>query len=344
MFPLLLLGAIGTLVPLIEVHSFVLIAGDRTTVRQRHGPPTITTSTTTKLYQQQHEIAFPAPDILYESNRILAIHKPQGISHHDDGEKDSGIVSLVRTHQANGNIAYQGRIYGVHRLDRVTSGILLFAKDSETAKALSNKFRDGEITKYYCGISGKKPTKKKQGWVKGNMVKGRRKSWMLNRDGERDNFAETRFFTSGLSSLAEYRLEVAPDDAVEEMQQPKTLVLFRPYTGRTHQLRVAAKSVGLPLLGDPIYKDGTNNNDAKTPSATRPAATRTYLHACALRLTLHDDDDGDEEVTIWSPPPFGDCLWNSSGSHKFDEVFQKLVQKQCDCNAIKDEMLRTIKI
>jgi tRNA pseudouridine32 synthase/23S rRNA pseudouridine746 synthase len=258
-----------------------------------------------------------APAILYESDRILAICKPTGISHHDDGEEDSGIMSLIRKCQASGDIDYQGRIYGVHRLDRVTSGILLFAKDSTTAGILSNKFRDGQITKYYCGISAKKPAKKKQGWIQGNMVKGRRKSWLLTRDseGESDNYAKTRFFTSGLSALA--------NQLVDTEIQPKTLVLFRPHTGKTHQLRVAAKSVGLPLLGDPVYKDG---------SADDKEAPRTYLHACALHLELDD-----QEVTIWSPPPFGG-LWDSPGSAQFDQCFREVVDKHCDCGAITEKL------
>lgn len=253
-----------------------------------------------------------AISVLYESEQILAILKPEGVSHHDDGEVGSGIMSLVRKQQANGQIVYQGRLYGVHRLDRVTSGILLFAKDSETAGVISTKFREGEISKYYCGISARKPKKKKQGWIKGNMVKGRRKSWLLTREGTcTDNYATTRFFSSGLSTLA--------DHLMGEEEQPKTLLLFRPYSGRTHQLRVAAKSVGLPLLGDPTYKDGNDCSDAR----------RTYLHACALHFTLDDDD-----VTIWSSPPFGG-LWDSDGQEGFEQLYRQLVRKHCDCESIK---------
>lgn len=248
--------------------------------------------------------------VLYESEQILAILKPEGVSHHDDGEVGSGIMSLVRKQQASGEIDYQGRLYGVHRLDRVTSGILLFAKDSETAGMISSKFREGEISKYYCGISGRKPKKKKQGWIKGNMVKGRRKSWLLTREGT-DNYASTRFFSTGLSTLAHH--------LIDEEEQPKTLLLFRPYSGRTHQLRVAAKSVGLPLLGDPVYKDGNDCSDAR----------RTYLHACALHFILDDDD-----VTIWSPPPF-EGLWDSDGQEEFEQLYRQLVSKHCDCESIK---------
>jgi 23S rRNA-/tRNA-specific pseudouridylate synthase len=264
------------------------------------------------MFLKQHA----APAVLYESGRVIAVCKPEGVSHHDDGNVDSGIVSLIRSHQASGEIEYQGRIYGVHRLDRVTSGILLFAKDPTTAGILSTKFRNGEITKYYCGISGKKPVKRKQGWVQGNMVKGRRKSWLLTRDleAESDNFAKTRFFTAGLSSLT--------GQLVDTEIQPKTLILFRPYTGKTHQIRVAAKSVGLPLLGDPVYKDGSSK-DKEAP--------RTYLHACALHCEL----DNEEVITVWSPPPFGD-LWDPSGKELFDQNCREIVGKHCDCDAISE--------
>ena len=256
------------------------------------------------------------PEILYESERILAICKPSGISHHDDNEEGSGIMSLIRKHQASGEIGYHGRIYGVHRLDRVTSGVLLFAKDPHTAGILSAKFREGEITKCYCGISTKKPTVKKQGLVKGNMIQGRRKSWLLTRDSEAnsDNYAKTRFFTTGLTSIATHLINAEI--------QPKTLILFLPFTGRTHQVRVAAKSVGLPLLGDPVYKDG-NSNCVEAP--------RTYLHASALHFEL----DEDETVTIWSQPPFG-SLWDFAGSEQFDQRVRDNVRKHCGCDALVD--------
>eukprot|EP01083_Nonionella_stella_P242396 845543_1 len=77
-----------------------------------------------------------------------------------------GILSIVRQQQKEGKISYEGRIYGVHRLDKVTSGILLLAKSSEIAKLLSEAFRDKTVTKYYIALSNKKPKKKKQGWVK----------------------------------------------------------------------------------------------------------------------------------------------------------------------------------
>jgi len=76
----------------------------------------------------------------------------------------------------------------------------------------------------------------------------------------------------------------------------KTVVMFRPYTGKTHQLRVAAKAMGIPLLGDPIYKDGgANNEDVAT------VTTRTMLHASGIHIPEFLDQP---EISIWCPPTF----------------------------------------
>ena len=257
--------------------------------------------------------------ILLETDTLLVIEKPVGISH-ANSDDELGILNLVRQQQQRqtGGTEYTGRIYGVHRLDRVTSGILVLAKDAATASYLAAAFRNGLVTKYYTGVSRHKATTKKQGWVTGDMVRGRRKSWQLIRNnasggniGTRSNYAKTRFFTAGLGGLTDCLA-----DKHQEMQ-PKTLLLFRPITGRTHQLRVAAKSVGLPLAGDPTYSDGYPNESAQ----------RTYLHATGFHLPAAD---GREAVTVWSPPPFHH-LWSETARGDFEAILDKLVLKHCDC-------------
>jgi 23S rRNA-/tRNA-specific pseudouridylate synthase len=267
-------------------------------------------------------LSTPTIAVLYEDDRVLVIDKPEGIAHHDRDD-ELGILSVVRRAQAFGKLHYQGRLYGVHRLDRVTSGILMLAKDADTASTLTRAFRDGTVAKYYVGVSTKRRStkKKKQGWVRGRMARGRRKSWHLTRernDGDSpSHVAVTRFFTASLSSLRDSA--AVQDDALVAM----TCLLFRPYTGRTHQLRVAAKSLGMPLLGDPIYKDGF----VSTTTA------RTCLHSSAIHVDL---DDG--PITIWSPPPFHH-LWNSKESKEaFDAILVHLMQKHCDCDLILEKM------
>jgi tRNA pseudouridine32 synthase/23S rRNA pseudouridine746 synthase len=255
--------------------------------------------------------SLPDIPILYETDRLLAIDKPAGIPHHDTADEGQGILSVIRQKQEKGVFPYNGRLYGVHRLDRVTTGILLLAKDAKAARELTTAFKEGRVTKLYTGLSRHKPFKKKQGWVTGGMVKGRRKSWYLSRE-SRENFARTRFSTAGLGHLQEHCwLTEGPI---------KTLLLFRPCTGRTHQLRVAAKSVGLPLAGDPIYSDGFAER-----------LPQTCLHATGLHVTMEDDD-----ITIWSTPPF-DQLWkNTTGFH---DTFRAAVRRHVDCPPLLEKMM-----
>ena len=335
--------------------------------------------------------------ILFENSSLLAINKPHGISYHDNPVAGSlGIVSLLRSqrlrqkkYQHMNSSVEQERLYGVHRLDRVTSGILLFAKSPSVASMLMTKFanngsgkdqKDDGIVKLYFGISGKKPTKKKQGWVNGIMVKGRRGSYKLlppaNKDsknsykdiicnddnddvgddyegppGKKSNYASTRFYTAGLGHLpllASLPLSSSKDDVSENDDSggerevgvlPKTAILFRPHTGKTHQLRVAAKSLGLPIFGDARYGGGHAVMAASSSSSS--CIDRTYLHASAIHFTL----DG-ENVTIWSPPPFANLISSSGNDRKdeatmLDNVFELMVEKYCDCQSIIDAMHAT---
>ena len=157
-----------------------------------------------------------------------------------------------------------------------------------------------------------------------------------------DDPAITRFFTAGLGALG--------DDVAEELKQlatdmalggggggpiPKTAILFRPHTGRTHQLRVAAKAIGMPILMDPYYGDG---NAAASLSSLSKNVQRTYLHASALHLSLGDrDDEGDdmavEDISIWCPPPF-EGLWEEEAGAQFQAIVATLMKKNCESDDI----------
>ncbi|KZZ44337.1 hypothetical protein A3759_06035 [Thalassolituus sp. HI0120] len=177
--------------------------------------------------------------IIHETNDWLAIAKPQGIGMHTEGDQ-KGLVVLVTEQLGT-------ELWPVHRLDKVTSGILLLAKNKTAAAYLSTLFSEHKIQKYYLALSPDKP-KKKQGWIKGDMAKSRNGSWKILRSQE--NPAVTRF-------ISHY-----------DQASGSRLYLLKPTTGKTHQLRVALRSLGAPIMGDPRYGG--------------KAADRTYLHAFAL--------------------------------------------------------------
>ena len=145
-------------------------------------------------------------------------------------------------------------LYPVHRLDKVTSGILVMAKTAEVNQELVHQFKHRQVEKYYLAISAKKP-QKKQGLIKGDMTSARRGARKLMQT--QTNPAITQFFSVALGDR-------------------KRLFVVKPHTGKTHQIRGALKSIGSPIIGDELYAD----------TASCKAMDRVYLHAYSLAFMV----------------------------------------------------------
>ncbi|MGI2881773.1 TIGR01621 family pseudouridine synthase [Vibrio furnissii] len=182
-------------------------------------------------------------DILLTHPDFLLINKHPNVSVHKD---DGDTMLLQEVAKQSGD----AQLYLVHRLDKMTSGILLLARNAKAASELSKGFAERQVEKFYLALGSKKP-KKKQGLISGDMERSRRASWKLLTS--QTNPAVTQFF-----SLA--------------AEPGERLFLCKPYSGKTHQIRVALKSVGSGIVGDPIYNAGIQ-------------ADRGYLHAFALRFS-----------------------------------------------------------
>ncbi|NWK76886.1 TIGR01621 family pseudouridine synthase [Aquitalea sp. LB_tupeE] len=181
--------------------------------------------------------------LLYSDPRFYLINKHAGVSFHREGE-DDGLLDAVRAGLQDESM------WPVHRLDRVTSGLILLARSSQVASQFGSAFAGHMVEKYYLALSDRKP-QKKQGLIKGDMEKGRGGAWRLLPGVQ--NPAITQFFSFSV-------------------QPGLRLFLLRPRSGKTHQLRVAMKSQSAPILGDALYGGSP--------------ADRAYLHAYALRFTL----------------------------------------------------------
>lgn len=210
--------------------------------------------------------------VLLDHPRFLVINKPPGIGMHQEGEVP-GILTTVK--------AAQGlpELYPVHRLDKVTSGVLLLAKDEDANRRLSGAFRERRVEKYYVALTDRKPTKK-QGLIVGDMARSRRATWKLLHTRTRP--AVTQFFSGSIA---------------ESGEPPLRWLLLKPTTGRTHQIRVAMKSLGAPVWGDPLY-GGPLTLSEQRPMF--PSAERTYLHAWALRFPWDD-----QLIEVLAPPEDG---------------------------------------
>lgn len=215
--------------------------------------------------------------ILHDHLSFIIAHKSAGVNFHS--EREAGFVVQVSE--------YLGiPLFPVHRLDKMTSGLVILAKSSETAAQFGKMFENREVEKYYLAISMRKP-KKKMGWIKGDMTNARRGDYKLLTTMK--NPAITQFVSCALRTHERF-------------------FLIKPHTGKTHQIRVALKSLGSPIAGDERY--------AQADEARKEE--RGYLHAYALRFSLNDEsfefvappDEGERfmsnecktQLTIWNQP------------------------------------------
>jgi len=183
--------------------------------------------------------------VVFENDSFIVFDKPSGLSFHSE----SGEGFVVKAEKQRGL-----KLYSVHRLDKMTSGLLLLAKTSADAARITKLFEEKKIQKFYLAISMRKP-KKKQGWIKGDMASARRGSYKFVKTNE--NPAITQFISTALRTHERF-------------------FLVKPHTGKTHQIRVALKSIGSPIAGDERY---AASEEAKKED-------RGYLHAYALKFTL----------------------------------------------------------
>ncbi|HBS03879.1 MAG TPA: hypothetical protein DEA96_02865 [Leptospiraceae bacterium] len=190
--------------------------------------------------------------LIQETEDFALFYKPAGLVFFEDSQKTDFLDEMraLCSDQAN-------RLFPVHRLDKVTSGILLCAKGRKNANLLGNEFRFHRAEKIYVALSAR-PGFKKAGLIIGDMEKSRRGSYKLLRT--RENPARTSFVSEPL----------------QEQRTGLRLLWVRPITGKTHQIRVALKSVGFSILGDPLYNAFSEARQED----------RTYLHALALRFQL----------------------------------------------------------
>lgn len=200
--------------------------------------------------------------IVHEDGEILVINKPSGLAVHGGSGLQFGLIETLRAMRPNTSF-----LELVHRLDRETSGLLLIAKRTSALRALHELLRsEGGIDKKYLAlVHGRWPRHLRS--VEAPLLRSERAS------GERI----VRVAREGKPSLTEFRAQRAT--------QALSLVEASPVTGRTHQIRVHARHVGHPILGDDKY--GT---DASAECAGTLGLRRLFLHAAGLRFRLGNRD------------------------------------------------------
>ena len=175
-------------------------------------------------------------DIVYEDNHFIVVLKPQGVPTCGDESGDDSLLEGVRrylkvTYEKPGNV-YVGLI---HRLDRPTGGVMVFAKTSKAASRLSEQMRGGDFEKKYFTVlvgTPKEPQKTLVNYLKKNPVNNMVYLCPPTTDGAK------------MASL-DYR--------VLQEREGLCLAEVRLHTGRTHQIRVQMAGIGHPVYGDMRY-------------------------------------------------------------------------------------------
>ena len=212
--------------------------------------------------------------VLHEDNHIIVVLKPQGVPTCGDESGDDSLLEQVRryikeTYNKPGNV-YVGLI---HRLDRPTGGVMVFAKTSKAASRLAEQMRSGDFEKRYLAVLAgvpKEPQAKLVNYLKKNAVNNMVYVCPPTTDGAK--MASLEYF-------------------VKEEKGGCALVEVKLHTGRTHQIRVQMANIGAPVYGDMRY----GGENAKKGNLALWAYSLTFTHPVTkerLRFMAGPPEDG----------------------------------------------------
>jgi 23S rRNA pseudouridine1911/1915/1917 synthase len=204
--------------------------------------------------------------VIYEDENVIVIDKPCGVISHARGKywDEPSVASFIRDKVAN----IDGERAGiVHRLDRATSGVMICAKNQQALQFLQQQFSKRNVEKTYIAIV-KGLLKQKEALI--DVPIGRNPS----------NPKLFKASQTGKNAITYYRL-------IKQFNQ-KAVVFIKPYTGRTHQIRVHFKYLDNPIIGDDLYGS--------------IEANRLMLHAYSLKIKL--PDVGNKIFYSTVPPEF----------------------------------------
>ncbi len=219
-------------------------------------------------------------EIIYEDEFLIVVNKKTGIvvhpvTSHTDDTLMNGLLYYEMNKNNNGTV---NRIRPIHRLDKDTSGVILFSKDKEAHEYYSKEFENREVEKtYYAVVSGD--------FEEYLRSKTDKEFFEVFTYIGRSNLNRKEFMNTsqqkGLPARTRFYFEKHWEHPVKKKKKYSLLKII-PATGRTHQIRVHLKGIGFPILGDELY--GGEN------------FSRLMLHAYSLKLKLYKS----EEIKIFA--------------------------------------------
>jgi 23S rRNA pseudouridine1911/1915/1917 synthase len=223
--------------------------------------------------------------VVYEDERVIGVDKASGLAVGADrwdgaAERLDSLLSSF----------YNSPVFTVHRLDRDTSGIMVFARDAGAHRLLSRAFESRETDKVYYAVIHGRPA-----WTETDC------DLSLVPDGDRQHRTIIDKY-HGKRSLTCFRLLLSAG--------PYAVVEARPATGRAHQIRVHLASLGHPVVCDPLYGNRSSPKPVRLsafkkgwrgdPLEEKPLLSRLGLHAARLTLPY---PGAENRLTLEAPLP-----------------------------------------
>ena len=219
------------------------------------------------------------PDVIYEDGFLIAVNKPAGLAVHGAPGAMSRDNLTLRVLNSLGELFGDSTFKPapVHRLDKDTSGVVLFGKSRAVVQKLTASWRERNIEKIYNALVVGRPPKKA----------GKIGAPVIRRDG-----GKTREIKDAKGAA---KTAVTLYKTIERYGE-YTLLELHPLTGRTHQLRAHTRLIGCPIAGDNVYGEKETNKFLKK----HYHLNRFFLHAASLSI---DHPETGKRLTIEAPMP-----------------------------------------
>ena len=223
-------------------------------------------------------------EVIYEDNTVVVVNKPQNIPSQEDSSKDKDMLTMVKEYVKEkynkpGNVF----IGLVHRLDRPTGGVMVFARNSKSASRLSEQIKNGDMEKTYFAVTKGIPS------IPHTML-----VTYLKKD-EKNNIARIVPMSEEGAKKAELEYTVL------ETIDGYALLKVKLFTGRGHQIRAQLSSIKCPIVGDQKY-----DSDAE----------KTNLHLYAVELKFNHPTSG-QKMVFKVYPPEDKPVWNKFHLEKY---------------------------
>lgn len=219
-------------------------------------------------------------EVLFEDNHLIAVNKRSGDIVQGDKTGDEPMSEVVKRYLKD-KYNKPGNVFCgvIHRLDRPTTGIVLFARTSKALARMNEQFRDKQVQKTYWAVTKnrpKEPNARLSHWLKKNQQKNK-------------SFASATETRDSKHAVLSYQLMASSDNY--------HLLQVLPETGRHHQIRVQLSTIGCAIKGDLKYGFARSNKDASI-----------HLHARKLKF-VHPVTK--ETMAVTAPTPAHDPVWQA---------------------------------